>query len=111
MQGTSNWKPRLAAWLRQTSTIIGISALLGVLVSVALGECTWMVALPVAVSAVVSMALPGQPDASTLAAKVALEVVAATNPATRGAALRELSKDVPHVVTVILGPEKVAPNP
>lgn len=100
---------RCAPWLRQTSTILGISTLLGVLISVATGELTWQLALPLAVGALVSMLLPEHPEAGGLAAKVAAEVVAATNPATRSAALRELGKDLPAgVVTVGMTLQKPA---
>lgn len=98
---------RATPWLRQTTTIIGISALLGVLVSVLLGEMTWAVALPLAVSAVVSMAMPGHPEASVVLTQLTVDALAAQNPATRAQGLKALATDLPKSVNVIL---TVPPN-
>lgn len=101
METVRNLAARLAPWLRQTSTILGISTLLGLLVSVLTGELTWAAALPIAVGAVVSMALPGQTAASTVAGQIAMDVVVAANPATRTQGLKSLSRDLPNIVTVL----------
>ena len=93
---------RATPWLRQTTTIIGISGLPGVMVSVLLGEMTWAMALPLAVSAIVSMAMPGHPEASVVLTQVAVDAMAARNPATRAQALKALASDLPKSVDVLL---------
>lgn len=98
---------RAAPWLRQTSTITGISALIGLCVAVLTGEMTWQAALPVAAGAIVAMVLPGHPEAQTVFAQVAVDAAALANPATRGDAVKALVRDVPSAVRITATTEKL----
>jgi hypothetical protein len=49
---------KLIAWIRQPTTITGLSALAGTAMGVATGSVKWPVALPLSVGSLVAMVLP-----------------------------------------------------
>jgi hypothetical protein len=67
---------KLSAWLRQPTTVAGISALLGTVVAVLLGQMSVAAAVPLVTGAAVSMVLPDNSAARQQAATVAQEIVA-----------------------------------
>ncbi len=67
---------KLSAWLRQPTTVAGISALLGTAVAVVLGQMSFAAAIPLLTGAAVSMVLPDNSVARQQAATVAQEIVA-----------------------------------
>lgn len=75
----------IAAWLRQTSTILGISTIVGLVSAVLGGQMTWAAATPGILGAVAAILLPGQAPGQASgsvvvqqAASVAAETVALT---------------------------------
>jgi hypothetical protein len=67
---------KLSVWLRQPTTVAGISALLGTVVAVLLGQMSVAAAVPLVTGAAVSMVLPDNSAARQQAATVAQEIVA-----------------------------------
>ena len=67
---------KLSAWLRQPTTVAGISALLGTVVAVLLGQVSLVAAVPLVAGAAVSMVLPDNSVARRQASTVAQEIVA-----------------------------------
>jgi hypothetical protein len=67
---------KLSTWLRQPTTVAGISALLGTLVAVLLGQVSLVAAVPLVAGAAVSMVLPDNTVARQQASTVAQEIVA-----------------------------------
>lgn len=92
----------VAGWLRQTSTIMGLSTLLGIVISLVLGEVTFQLAVPVAAGALLAMAMPGHPEAQAVVAKLAVDAVAIANPLTRNAGLKAVASDLPPAVNAFL---------
>ncbi len=67
---------KLSTWLRQPTTVAGISALLGTAVAVLLGQMSLAAAVPLVAGAAVSMVLPDNSGARQQATTLAQEVVA-----------------------------------
>ena len=65
----------VVAWLRQTSTILGIATLAGIVAALASHQVTWAEAIPGGVAALIAMAIPGHPDAQAAATKAATDAV------------------------------------
>lgn len=89
----------VAAWLRQTSTIVGIASICGAVSALATSQITWPAAVPIIVGAVVAMALPGHSDVSSAVAKVAADVAQTADAAKRAAAIQALGQDLPAALT------------
>ncbi len=66
---------KLSIWLRQPTTVAGISALLGTAVAVMLGQMSLAAAVPLVAGAAVSMVLPDNSAARQQTAIVAQEIV------------------------------------
>jgi hypothetical protein len=67
---------KLSTWLRQPTTVAGISALLGTAVAVLLGQMSFAAAVPLVAGAAVSMVLPDNTSARQQVSTVAQEIVA-----------------------------------
>jgi hypothetical protein len=67
---------KLRVWLRQPTTVAGISALLGTGVALLLGQLTIAAAIPLLTGAVVSIVLPDNSAAKQQATVVAQDIVA-----------------------------------
>ncbi len=67
---------KLLAWVRQPTTVAGISAALGTLVAVLLGQMNLATAVPLLSGAVVSMVLPDNTGAKQQAVVLAQDIVA-----------------------------------
>ncbi len=65
----------LRAWARQPTTVAGISAALGTLVALALGQMQWAQAIPLLAGAAASMLLPDNSGARTEAVDLATDLV------------------------------------
>ena len=100
---------RAAPWLRQTSTITGISTCIGLIVAIFTGEMTWPMALPVAAGALAAMLLPGHPEAQAMVTRVAVDAAALANPQTRADGLKALGRDMPDAVTVAVSARESGP--
>jgi hypothetical protein len=66
---------KLKSWLRQPTTVAGISALLGTAVAVLLGQMSGVAAVPLVAGAAVSMILPDNSAAKQQATSVAQDIV------------------------------------
>ncbi len=70
----------LQVWVRQPTTVAGISAALGTLVGLVLQQLSWGQAIPLLAGAVMSILLPdntaAKAQAETLAAALAQKVIA-----------------------------------
>jgi len=70
----------LQVWVRQPTTVAGISAALGTLVGLVLQQLSWGQAIPLLAGAVMSILLPdntaAKAQAETLAATLAQKVIA-----------------------------------
>lgn len=86
--------PRLAAWARQTSTILGIVGIVGIVVGVVLGEMSWSLAIPAVASAVTALVLPGHPEAEASVRRAAEVAVQLADKESRGAAIAALPADL-----------------
>ena len=82
--------PATAAWLRQTSTIIGICGVVGILMSVLGGTLLWAQALPALAASLTAMLMPGHPDAADAVRAAAADAVALSDATKRATALRDL---------------------
>jgi hypothetical protein len=90
-------RARLMTWLRQPTTISGLAALSGDLLSVALGATTWRIELPLAVGSFVAIALPDNSAAIALAARTireGLEAAATRNPQAIADAIADAERTV-----------------
>ena len=67
--------PGLLAWLRQTSTILGLATSVGIVTAALQHTMSWDVAAPGLAGALVSMLMPGHPDVETMARRAALDAV------------------------------------
>jgi hypothetical protein len=67
---------KLSTWLRQPTTVAGISALLGTAMALALGQMSFAAAVPLLTGAAISIVLPDNSVAKQQAAAVAQEIVA-----------------------------------
>jgi len=67
---------KLSTWVRQPTTVAGISALLGTAVAVLLGQMSFAAAVPLVAGAAVSMVLPDNSAARQQVSTVAEEIVA-----------------------------------
>ena len=70
---------RLRAWLRQPTTVAGISALIATISALILHQVNWTQAVPLLVGSLVSMVLPDDSAAGPQAQRVADELVARIN--------------------------------
>ncbi len=66
----------LRIWVRQPTTVAGISALIATISALVLQQLTWPQAIPVLVGAAVSMLLPDDTGARQQAQQIAGELVA-----------------------------------
>ena len=85
--------PKLMAFIRQPTTIIGLGTIAGLIDAVATGLMPLALAIPPLVGAVVAVAIPEQASAATVAAKVAADAGRLADPAQRGEAIKALTKD------------------
>ena len=67
--------PGLGAWLRQTSTILGLATAAGIFAGLAGGTMGWDVALPGLAGAMVSILMPGHPEIVSPVQRAALDAV------------------------------------
>ena len=67
---------KLSAWIRQPTTVAGISALLGTGMALVLGQMSLAAAVPLLTGAAVSIVLPDNSVARQQAAAVAQQIVA-----------------------------------
>jgi hypothetical protein len=66
---------RFTTWVRQPTTVAGISALFGTIVALALQQMGWAEAVPLLTGAAISMILPDNTAAKQQAVTVAAEIV------------------------------------
>jgi hypothetical protein len=66
---------QLSTWVRQPTTIAGISALFGTLVALALQQMGWAEAVPLLTGSAISMILPDNTAAKQQAVTVAADIV------------------------------------
>ena len=66
----------LHAWLRQPTTVAGISALIATISALLMEQITWPQAIPILVGSTVSMLLPDNTNARQQAQQLAGEIVA-----------------------------------
>ena len=66
----------LRAWLRQPTTIAGVSALIATISALLIKQIAWPQAIPILVGSAVSMLLPDNTDARQQAQQIAGELVA-----------------------------------
>ncbi len=96
------------AWLRQPTSIAGISAMAGTLTAVAAGDMTWPVAAPLLVGGLIALAVPEMPKAASDGGRLTADVLAAAasrNPAAVAVALGDavqVASDLAPVVTVAM---------
>jgi hypothetical protein len=67
---------KVSAWIRQPTTVAGISALLGTAVALVLGQMSLTAAIPLLTGAAISMVLPDNSLARQQATAVAQDIVA-----------------------------------
>ncbi len=67
---------QLRTWLRQPTTVAGISAVIATISALVLQQLTWPQAIPVLVGSAVSMLLPDNSTARAQAQQIAGELVA-----------------------------------
>ncbi len=65
----------LRAWLRQPTTVAGISAVIGTISAMLMGQLAWPQAVPLLVGSAVSMLLPDNAGAHVQAQQLATEIV------------------------------------
>lgn len=99
----------LASWLRQTSTIGGVSTLVGVGAGIASGAMTWEVAVPVATGALVAMIMPGNSEVQSAVSRLATDAVALANRTTRMQAVAALGRDLPQAAAMVASSSASAP--
>lgn len=87
-------RPALFAWLRQTSTILGLAGVAGIVVGAVMGELQWNLAIPALASSLVAIVMPGHPEAAEAVRAAAADAVALSDAATRAAALRTMPADL-----------------
>ena len=75
----------LRAWLRQPTTIAGVSALIATLSALLIKQIAWPQAIPILVGSAVSMLLPDNTDARQQAQQIAGELVATIDSRTEAA--------------------------
>ena len=81
-------------WVTQTSTILGIAGVLGVLTALAGHSITLDAAVPLLVTALTGMVMPGRPDAAATLQRVAAAAVLAAHQQTRQAGIGELIEEL-----------------
>ena len=82
------------AWLRQTSTILGIATLAGIAAALINHQVSWAEAIPGSVAALIAMAIPGHPDLQATATKAAADAVAAVRAKGLGGSTAVLGMDL-----------------
>ena len=95
--------PKVLAWLRQPTTILGIASLAGIVAGACTGEVTLLQAFPLAVTAAMAVALPDNAAAGVAATKAATDALLLAHSQTRATAIRNLSMDALDAAAAVPG--------